>query len=133
MDFTPEITPTPKPELGEYCFQVFSLAKILRKNPNEIAQIIAEKLREESSLFAGTNTVGGYVNFSLSDALWMSIFREIRTTSEEKKNETILVDYFAANIGKPLHIGHICTATIGQSILNVYAFLGYTTIGDSHL
>jgi arginyl-tRNA synthetase len=42
------------------------------------------------------------------------------------------VDYIGANVGKPLHIGHICTPSIGQTICNIYKHLGYNVIGDSH-
>ena len=45
---------------------------------------------------------------------------------------SIIVDYIGANAGKPLHIGHICTPSIGQVIANIYRHLGYRVIGDSH-
>jgi len=52
---------------------------------------------------------------------------------ESKNNQTIVVDYIGANIGKPLHIWHLCTPSIGQVIINIYRYLGYTVFGDTHV
>ncbi len=67
----------------------------------------------------------------MTDSIWIKIFED---TSEKKnqENKTIVVDYIGANAGKPMHIGHICTPSIGQVICNTYRHLGYTVIGDSH-
>lgn len=62
----------------------------------------------------------------------MDIFQSTANQESKAKNETIIVDYIGANVGKPLHIGHICTPSIGQVICNVYRHLGYDVIGDSH-
>lgn len=62
----------------------------------------------------------------------MDILSQVENTQQEKKNETIVVDYIGANAGKPLHIGHICTPSVGQAICNIYRHLGYEVIGDSH-
>ena len=51
---------------------------------------------------------------------------------KSKKTETIIVDYIGANAGKPLHIGHLCTPSVGQVIINTHEYLGYKVIGDSH-
>jgi len=62
----------------------------------------------------------------------MNIFSELSTENKQKRGETIVVDYIGANAGKPLHIAHICTPSIGQTIVNVHEHLGYNVIGDSH-
>ena len=131
VDFLPIISPAPKPELGEYCINVFPLAKSAGKSPNIIAEEIANELKKESEVFVSTSATGGYVNFFLKDSIWIKIFE---STSEKKnqENKTIVVDYIGANAGKPMHIGHICTPSIGQVICNTYRHLGYTVIGDSH-
>lgn len=132
IDFSPEITPAPKSELGEYCIGVFQLAKPLGKAPNIIATELATELAKHTDIFVSTSSIGGYVNFFLTDTVWMEIFRGINAQKKEKNNETIVVDYIGANVGKPLHIGHICTPSIGQVICNTYRHLGYEVIGDSH-
>jgi arginyl-tRNA synthetase len=63
----------------------------------------------------------------------MSLFANLEEqTSKPANQQTIIVDYIGANAGKPLHIGHICTPSIGQVVCNIYRHLGYRVIGDSH-
>ncbi|MEI6711811.1 MAG: arginine--tRNA ligase [bacterium] len=50
----------------------------------------------------------------------------------EKRNETVIVDYMGANIGKPLHIGHLCTPLFGQATINMLRLMGYMVIADMH-
>jgi arginyl-tRNA synthetase len=97
------------------------------------------------------NTIGGYVNLSCTAGVWLDILNTIlcpviateeaihasETTgslrsSRWQKQKTIVVDYIGANAGKPLHIGHLCTPSVGQAICNIYNHLGYRVIGDSH-
>jgi arginyl-tRNA synthetase len=131
-EFSPEISHAPKPELGEYCINIFPLAKTAGKAPPLIAEEVANALAKHTDIFASTSATGGYVNFFLTNSLWMEILESIDTEKKSKNNETIVVDYIGANVGKPLHIGHICTPSIGQTICNVYSYLGYDVIGDSH-
>lgn len=132
VDFTPEISPAPKPELGEYCIWVFQLAKPAGKSPNIIAEEVAKSLSVEKNIFLSTSATGGYVNFFLTDAVWMEIFWGVKNDKRTSTNQRIIIDYIGANVGKPLHIGHICTPSIGQVISNVYRHLGYDVTGDSH-
>jgi arginyl-tRNA synthetase len=131
--FSPTLSAPPKVEHGEYCFGVFTLAKPLGKAPNQIAEEIAAVLRADLDKFTEVNTIGGYVNLSCTANIWMDILSQVENAKQEVKNETIVVDYIGANIGKPLHIGHLCTPSIGQSIINTYRYLGYSVIGDTHI
>jgi arginyl-tRNA synthetase len=130
--YTPEITIAPKSELGEYCINIFPLAKTVGKAPQIIAEEIANALAKYNDIFASTSATGGYVNFFLTNSVWMEIFQSINTMKKKTNNETIVVDYIWANVGKPLHIGHICTPSIGQTVCNIYNHLGYHVIWDSH-
>ena len=132
ISFSPTLSAPPRAEHGEYCFGVFTLAKPLGKSPNMIAEEIATVLRWDATHFTQVNTIGGYVNLSCTASVWMDILSQVENTQQEKKNETIVVDYIGANAGKPLHIGHICTPSVGQAICNIYRHLGYEVIGDSH-
>jgi arginyl-tRNA synthetase len=89
-------------------------------------------LREDTTHFTQVNVIGGYVNLSCTASVWMDILSQVENAKQEKKNETIVVDYIGANAGKPLHIGHICTPSVGQAVCNIYRHLGYDVIGDSH-
>jgi arginyl-tRNA synthetase len=133
ISFSPTLSAPPKAEHGEYCFGVFTLAKPLGKAPTQIAEEIANMLREDTTNFTQVNVIGGYVNLSCTAKVWMDILSQVENTKQEKKNETMVVDYIGANIGKPLHIGHLCTPSIGQSIINTYRYLGYSVIGDTHI
>ena len=71
------------------------------------------------------------MNFFLTDRVWLSFLLEKEMFSSHRQNgKTVLVDYIGANVGKPLHIGHLCTPSIGQALCNIYRFLGYSVIGD---
>jgi arginyl-tRNA synthetase len=133
ISFSPEITPAPKAELGEYCINIFPIVKTVAKAPQVLSTEVAEALAKHTDIFTSTNATGGYVNFFLTDSVWQEIFSSLhQSTTPPVHDSTIVVDYIGANVGKPLHIGHICTPSIGQVICNVYRHLGYHVIGDSH-
>lgn len=122
----------PKKELGDFAFNVFPYAKVTRLAPPVIAEKIAKALQNHPKHFKDVSIMGGYVNFFLTNTSWMDLFGSLSTQSKPANNETVVVDYIGANAGKPLHIGHLCTPSIGQSIINTHEYLGYTVIGDSH-
>jgi arginyl-tRNA synthetase len=122
----------PKKELGDFAFNVFPYAKVTKLAPPAIAEKIAEGLRNRPEYFKDVSIMGGYVNFFLTNASLADIFNGLSTADKAPKDETVVVDYIGANTGKPLHIGHICTPSIGQAILNTHKDLGYDIIGDSH-
>ncbi len=92
------------------------------------------ELRKDTDNFTQVNVIGGYVNFSCTARVWMKILNTVSNPEMIKpwKWKTIVVDYIGANAGKPLHIGHLCTPSVGQTICNIYNHLGYRVIGDSH-
>lgn len=122
----------PKKELGDFAFNIFPYAKATKLAPPVIAEKIAEELRNHPEHFKDVSIMGGYVNFFLTNASWMDIFNALSLENKPTNNETVVVDYIGANAGKPLHIAHICTPSIGQAIVNTHNYLGYKTIGDSH-
>ena len=98
-----------------------------------IAEKVAEGLKKHSEYFKEVSIMGGYVNFFLTNASWNNIFTNLSTAQKPANNETVVVDYIGLNIGKPFHIGHLCTPSIGQTIVNIHRHLGYKVIGDNHL
>lgn len=133
-NFSPVIIPAPKAELGEFCINIFALAKTLSRAPNEISAIIADELQNYEKTITKVTATGGYVNFFLTNSWWCDFFQSISGLPHfPKKNETVVVDYIGMNVGKPPHIGHICTPLLGQAVINACKFVGYDTIGDSHL
>ncbi len=80
----------------------------------------------------------GFINLKLSDAFLTDYLEAMRTAPDfgvEKigAGKTVIVDYGGANVAKPLHIGHLRPAIIGEALKRLYRFLGYHAIGDVHL
>ncbi|MCK5466158.1 arginine--tRNA ligase [Candidatus Parcubacteria bacterium] len=81
----------------------------------------------------------GFINFKISDQILRKNLCKILKrkckfgSSEIGKDKTVVIDYSAPNIAKPMHIGHLRSTIIGQSLYNIYKFLGYKVIGDNHL
>ena len=124
------------PTKGDYAFPCFSLAKELHKSPVDIANELANSIKDES--IEKIESINGYLNFFINkEYLIKIVFEEYdRTKSDygkEKHDETVLVEYSSPNICKPFHIGHMRTTLIGHAFYNIYKFLGYNTVGINHL
>ena len=132
------VTVSNRPDLCEYqCNGALSAAKQYKCAPIMIAKAVAEKL--DAADFSMIDAVmPGFINLKLSDAFLQSYLEEMRTSEAFGVNKTgtgktIVVDYGGPNVAKPLHIGHLRSAIIGESIKRLYKFFGYNTIGDIHL
>ena len=132
------VTVSNRPDLCEYqCNGALAAAKTYKCAPIQIAKAVAEKLdaRDFSMIDA---VMPGFINLKLSDAFLQNYLEEMRTSEDFGINKTgagktIVVDYGGPNVAKPLHIGHLRSAIIGESIKRLYKFFGYNTIGDIHL
>jgi arginyl-tRNA synthetase len=116
------------------------LARKLNKNPVEIAEEIKNKISEDKNLFSEiTVEKPGFINFRIADQyLRKNLCGILKNkdkfgSSDLGKNKTIVIDYSSPNIAKPMHIGHLRSTIIGQSLYNIYKFLGYKVIGDNHI
>ena len=133
-----KVTVSNRPDLCQYqCNGALSAAKQYKCAPIQIANAVAEKL--DSSDFSMIQAVmPGFLNLNLSDAFLASYLEQMRTEADfgvQKLGEgqTIVVDYGGANVAKPLHIGHLRPAIIGETLKRLHKFMGYNTIGDVHL
>ncbi len=129
----------PNPEMGDYAFPCFRLAKTLKKSPQEIAAQIKEKM-ECGQEMQEVKIAGGYLNFFIKPLILVeNVLKEIDEkqdkygSSECGNGKNILVEYSSPNIAKPFHIGHLRNTIIGNSLYKIYQFLGYHTIGINHL
>ena len=131
-----------RPDLCEYqCNGAMAAAKAYKKKPIDIASAVAEKLdaQSEKSVFSEVQAVmPGFINLKLSPAFLAEYMMGMAAgeklgIEEAKKTETIIVDYGGANVAKPLHVGHLRAAIIGESIKRMGRFLGHHVIGDVHL
>ncbi len=132
------VTVSNRPDLCEYqCNGALAAAKAYKCAPIQIANAVVEKL--ESADFSMCDAVmPGFINLKLSDGFLQSYLEQMRTTQDfgiEKlgAGKTVVVDYGGPNVAKPLHIGHLRSAIIGESLKRLYKFFGYNAIGDIHL
>ena len=127
-------------ENGDYAFPCFKLAKNLKKAPQIIASEIKEKIAIDRNIINKIDVVNGYINFYINNnTLIKEVCEEINNkkesygSSEEGKDQNIIVEYSAPNIAKEFHIGHLRTTVIGACLYNIYKYLGYNTTGINHL
>ena len=128
-----------RPDLCQFqCNGAFAGAKLYKKAPRMIAQEAADKLADDDS-FAKIEVVGaGFINMDVSDKLLLSYVKDVLSDEnlgipQAEKPETIVLDYGGPNVAKPLHIGHLRSAVIGESLKRLAAATGRKTIADVHL
>jgi arginyl-tRNA synthetase len=115
------------------------MAKLLRRKPREIADELAEVLRERLGGFVELIDVSGpgFIGFRLSsDALRAYMTPLIVSKSlgvPQQEGETVVIDYSSPNVAKRMHVGHIRSTVIGDALKRMGAFLGYRVIGDNHI
>ena len=132
------VTVSNRPDLCEYqCNGALAAAKQYKCAPIQIAKAVAEKL-EESDFSMIDAVMPGFINLKLSDTFLQNYLEAMRTeedfgVAKIGSGKTCVVDYGGANVAKPLHIGHLRPAIIGEALKRLHAFLGYKTIGDIHL
>ena len=133
-----QLLPSNRLDLGEYQLNdAMKLAKIYHKNPRDIANDIVGKLQENWK-FTNINVAGaGFINISLSDKFLIDFVNEISSDINKnidlKEKKKVIIDYGGANCAKELHVGHLRSANIGESIKRLAKLLGYEVIGDTHL
>ena len=132
------VTVSNRPDLCEYqCNGALAAAKAYKCAPIQIANAVAAKL--DPADFSMIDAVmPGFINLKLSDAFLQNYLEQMRTAPDfgvEKTGtgKTVVVDYGGPNVAKPLHIGHLRSAIIGESIKRLFKFFGYNAIGDIHL
>ena len=128
-----------RPDLCEYqCNGAMAAAKAYKKKPIDIANEVVEKLNGDT-MFSEINAVmPGFINIRLNAAYLADFMNgmareEKLGVEEEGHGETIIVYYGGANVAKPLHVGHLRSAVIGESVKRMGRYLGYNMIGDVHL
>lgn len=132
-----------KPELCDYqCDDIFKVAKQLHKSPIEIGQNIVEyinNLENFNKYFSKVEFCNpGFINITLSNEFVNEML--VKMNDNEKFNmkkpnrsETYVIDYGGPNVAKPLHVGHMRTAIVGESIKRIIKYMGHNVISDVHL
>ena len=134
-----KVTVSNRPDLCEYqCNGAMAAAKTYRKAPIMIAGNVVETL-QENPVFESVEAVNpGFINLKVNKTFLADYLNRMladsRLSVEEAKNpKTIVIDYGGPNVAKPLNVGHLRSAIIGESIKRMGRFLGHKVIGDVHL
>lgn len=128
-----------RPDLCEYqCNGAMAAAKAYKKKPIDIANEIVEKIKGSALLAEVEAVMPGFINIRLCPAYLADYVNGMMADDHlgitlPGHGETIMVDYGGANVAKPLHVGHLRSAVIGESIKRMGKYLGYHMIGDVHL
>lgn len=134
-----KVTISNRPDLCEYqCNGAMAAAKTYRKSPMMIAEDVVAKLADSECFEEITAAVPGFINIKISKSYLAAYLEEMMTSeklgcSEVEKKETIIIDYGGPNVAKPLHVGHLRSAVIGESVKRIFRFVGNEVIGDVHL
>ena len=128
-----------RPDLCQYqCNGALANAKKHKKAPMIIAQEVVEKLND-NKIFSKLEAVApGFINMNINDEFLIEYVNKMNKdesfgVSKATEIKKIVVDYGGANVAKPLHIGHLRSAIIGESIKRIAKFLGHDVVGDVHL
>lgn len=125
-----------RPDLCQYqCNGAMAGAKQYKKAPIQIANDVVEKL--DTSNFESVEAVNpGFININLKPdfiADYLNKMSDAEKFGITEENEKIILDYGGANVAKPLHVGHLRTAVIGESLKRIKRYMGNEVIGDVHL
>ena len=127
----------PKPELGDFAFPCFRLAKTMRKAPQMIAADIKEAIGDVDFL-QEISVQGAYLNFFIKKEIFVKTMVEAASAenfggSNVGEGKTICIDYSSPNVAKNFHVGHLRTTIIGNSLYKIYSKLGYDVKRINHL
>jgi len=112
-------------------------AKTFKKAPRVIAQEIIDNIPENEIIDKIEIAGPGFINFYIKDEFLVEYLPKLEKENPDfsfiTDKGTVVIDYSSPNIAKPMHIGHLRSTVIGDSIKRIYKYLGYDVVGDNHL
>ena len=133
------VTVSNRPDLCEYqCNGAMAGAKQYKKAPIMIANEVVEKLADSNVFESVEAVMPGFLNLKVKPSFLKDYLQGMRKeekfgVEEPETKKTIMVDYGGPNVAKPLHVGHLRSAVIGESVKRICRFMGHNVIGDIHL
>ena len=134
-----KVTVSNRPDLCEFqCNGAMAGAKAYKKAPFMIADDVVAHLKD-SSVFSMAEVVKpGFINLKVKEEFLADYLKEMAedpkfSVTQAEDPKTIMIDYGGPNVAKPLHVGHLRSAIIGESIKRIGRFVGHKVIGDVHL
>ena len=127
-----------RPDLCQYqCNGAMAGAKLYHKAPIMIANQVVESLQYNEMFESVEAVMPGFINIKLNSEFVAKYLNDMKEADkygcENKAPETIVIDYGGANVAKPLHVGHLRSAVIGESVKRIERFMGNKVISDVHL
>jgi arginyl-tRNA synthetase len=134
-----EVVASSRPDLGQFqCSGAIAAARSSNSDPREVAGSVVERL-QRLDIFRDVLLAGpGFINLTLTDEFLAKHVQEMAVSERlgcerAASPRKVIVDYGGANIAKPLHVGHLRAAIIGESLKRLARFLGHDVLGDVHL
>lgn len=127
-----------RPDLGDFqCNAAMKIAGMTKQKPIDVANKILTAMQNEN-VFSNISIAGpGFVNFTLSSQYLAERVTQIRETNEQSlasfESKRIVLDYGGPNVAKPLHVGHLRSAIVGDSLKRIMKYLGHQVVSDVHL
>ena len=119
------------------CNDAMRLSKEFRKNPFDIASEVVEKIKENPVFEKVEVARPGFINLTIKSEFLADFasgyIHDINVDAKPSNNITMMIDYGGPNVAKPLHIGHLRSAIIGESLKRISKYMGYNVLGDVHL
>ena len=135
-----KVTLSNRPDLCEYqCNGAMAAAKEYKKAPFMIADEVVEKLAANPMFAMAESVKPGFLNLKIDEAYLADYVAKMQEDDgrfgceKTEAPKTIMIDYGGPNVAKPLHVGHLRSAIIGESIKRIGRFVGHKVIGDVHL
>ncbi len=129
-----------RPDLCEYqCNGAMAAAKEYKCAPFLISDKVADSLKDNTMFSAVDSVKPGFLNLRLDNEYLAVFLRQMSADAgrlgceKSKEPKKIMIDYGGPNVAKPLHVGHLRSAIIGESVKRIGRFMGHTMIGDVHL
>ena len=122
---------------GDIALPCHSLSRILRKSPNDIADQITLNLSSEISGIASVSSINGFVNFK-ANSIWLSnqvssINSQSNLGIKLENKRIIVIDYSSPNVAKRMHVGHLRSTVIGDSLARMLGYKGHDVRRENHI
>jgi arginyl-tRNA synthetase len=134
-----QVLESQRPDLGHFqCNGALAAAKSVKKNPRELAQQIIEILSADQSIKALSIAGPGFINITLHDEALASHCNAMATDprlscSQSSEPKSVVIDFGGPNVAKPMHVGHLRSAIIGDALQRICRFTGDNINSDNHL
>ena len=133
------VTPSDRPDLADFQSNgALAAAKALKANPRELAGRIADRLSDDANLASVEVAGPGFINLKLSDAALATRAAEVAADADHAGAAVVagprkvVIDYAGPNVAKPMHVGHLRSSIIGESLKRLFRFRGDQVWGDAH-